>query len=100
MATAQVLTVAHRVKHGVETIGDQVKGVTGQVAFVTEQVKGVNNKVEDVDNKVNMIAEGTFNTLTQMSPNTRLRLDGKETRALVQQAADNIDEEKRSSFFS
>ena len=81
MATAQVLTVAHRVKHGVESIGDQVKGVgdqvqgvgdqvkgvTNQVMVVTEQVKGVDHKVKDVDNKVNIVVEGKFNTLTQMS---------------------------------
>ena len=88
MATAQVLKVAHRVEHGVECIGGQVKGVgdqvtgvarrvTGlggqvigvnsQVMVVGEQVKGVDNKVKDVDNKLNTIVEGTFNTLTQMS---------------------------------
>ena len=48
MATAQVLKVAHRVEHGVETVGDQVIGV--------------NNKVRNVDDKVNLAIEGTFGT--------------------------------------
>ena len=81
MATAEVLNVAHNVEHGVESIGGQVRGIGGQVkgvtsqvmsvgsqvTVITEQVKDVDNKVKDVYNKVNMIVEGTFNTLTQMS---------------------------------
>ena len=55
MATAQVLKVAHRVEHGVETVGDQV-------ICVGNQVLGVNNKVKDVDDKVNLAIEGTFST--------------------------------------
>ena len=39
MATVQVLKVAHRVEHGVETVGGQVK---------------------DVDKKVNVVIEGTY----------------------------------------
>jgi hypothetical protein len=81
MATVQVLKVAHRVEHGVETVGGQVKGVgdqvmgiggqvmglgnqvTGigsQVMGVGNQVRGVDNKVKDVDDKVNVAIEGTY----------------------------------------
>ncbi|KAH9059079.1 hypothetical protein EDB87DRAFT_827858 [Lactarius vividus] len=49
------------------------------VVFVGEQVQGVDDKVKDVGDKVNL-AVG----------------DGKETKALVQQTANNIDQEKRS----
>ena len=48
MATVQVLKVAHRVEHGVESVGDQVIGI--------------NNKVRDVDDKVNLAIEGSFST--------------------------------------
>ncbi|KAH9016649.1 hypothetical protein EDB83DRAFT_225666 [Lactarius deliciosus] len=65
MAIAQVLKVTHRVKDGVATVG--------------EQVRGVDNKVKDVASKVNVAIE-----------------DGKETKALVRQTANNIDEEMRS----
>ena len=44
MATAQVLKVVHRVEHGVDTVGDQVRGV--------------DNKVKDVDDNVNVAIEG------------------------------------------
>jgi hypothetical protein len=60
MATAQVLKVAHRVEHGVETMGGQVKDVG-------DQVKCVDIKVNDVDDKVNVVVEGTFSSLAQMS---------------------------------
>jgi ribosomal protein S8 len=70
MAIAQVLKVAHRVEHGVETVGDQVKDVggqvMGQVTGVGDQVRGVDNKVTDVDEKVNVAIEGKFSTLAHM----------------------------------
>jgi hypothetical protein len=46
MATAQVLKVAHRVEHGVETVG--------------EHVKAVDHKVKDVSDKVSLVIEGTL----------------------------------------
>jgi hypothetical protein len=67
MATAQALKVAHRVEHGVETVGGQVMGVGSQVTGVSNQVANVDNKVKDVDNKVNVAVEGAFNVLAQMS---------------------------------
>jgi hypothetical protein len=50
MATAQVLRVAHRVEHGVDSVSDQVRGV--------------DNKVKGVDDKVNVAIEGMFSTFS------------------------------------
>ena len=83
MATAQVLKVTHRVEAG---------------------VKGVDDKVTDVDSKVNLVIEGTFSTLATPTCNRKpTRPDGKvvkqtttETKALLQQTANNIDEDRCS----
>ncbi|KAI9433380.1 hypothetical protein H4582DRAFT_992132 [Lactarius indigo] len=105
MAIVQVLKVSHEVKDGVETVSEQVlgvddkiKGVDNKVIGVDEKVKGVDNKVKDVDDKVNVAMKGTFGTLAAHKCNCKhgIRIDGKETKALVQQTANNIDEEKRS----
>ncbi|KAH9032802.1 hypothetical protein EDB85DRAFT_2289651 [Lactarius pseudohatsudake] len=65
MAIVQVLKVAHDVKAGVQTVGEQVQGV---------------------DDKVNLAVEdGKVVKVTTM-----------ETRALLQQTANNIDAESRS----
>ena len=50
MATAQVLKVARRVEDGVDTVGEQVKGVD-------VEVKAVNDKVD-------VVIEGTLTTLS------------------------------------
>ncbi|KAH8986093.1 hypothetical protein EDB92DRAFT_1281060 [Lactarius akahatsu] len=72
MATVQVLKIANQVKDGVTTVG--------------EQVQGVDDRVKDVDDKVNLAVEdGKVVKVTTM-----------ETRALLQQTADNIDAERRS----
>ena len=67
MATAQVLKVAHRVEHGVETMGGQVMGVGSQVTGLSNQVASIDKKVKDVDDKVNVAVKGAFNILAQMS---------------------------------
>ena len=46
MATTQVLKVAHRIEHGVDTVSDQVRVV--------------DNRVKDVDAKVEVAIEGTL----------------------------------------
>ena len=95
MATAQVLKVAHRVEYGVETVGDRVIGVGNQVI-------GVNNKVKDVNDKVNLAIEGMFS----MNATRKYRLNpiyhqmARKMKALVQRTVNNMDEERRSSFFS
>ncbi|KAH8986097.1 hypothetical protein EDB92DRAFT_1281543 [Lactarius akahatsu] len=79
MAIVQVLKVAHHVKDGVQTVGEQVQGVD-------DKVKEVDDKVIAVDDKVNLAVEdGKVVKATTM-----------ETKTLLQQTANNINEEKRS----
>ncbi|KAH8993455.1 hypothetical protein EDB92DRAFT_406201 [Lactarius akahatsu] len=70
MAVVQMLKVAHHVKDGVTTVGEQVQGVDDKVKDVNDivkgvddRVKGVDDRVQDVDDKVNVAIEGTFITL-------------------------------------
>ena len=78
IATAQVLKVAYRVEGEVMNVGEQVKGV---------------------DDKVDVVIQGTSSTFLPTSAiETHIRLDGRETRALVQQTANDMDEAKRSWF--
>ena len=76
MAIMEVRKVAHNVEDRVKTVGDNV---------------------EDVDGKIDVAIEGT---LTHVSDTTRpqsyMWLDGKETKALVQQTVNNMDDAKRS----
>ncbi|KAH9022811.1 hypothetical protein EDB84DRAFT_489663 [Lactarius hengduanensis] len=65
MAIVQVLKVAHGVKDGVQTVGEQVQGVDDKVNLAVE------------DGKV-------------------VKVMTMETQALLQQTANNIDEERRS----
>ncbi|KAH9014779.1 hypothetical protein EDB84DRAFT_1635584 [Lactarius hengduanensis] len=65
MAIVQVLKVAHDVKDGVQTVGEQVQGVGDKVNLAAE------------DDKV-------------------VKVTTMETQALLQQTANDIDEERRS----
>ncbi|KAH9022094.1 hypothetical protein EDB83DRAFT_89710 [Lactarius deliciosus] len=65
MAIVQVLKVAHDVKDGVQTVGEQVQGVDDKVSLAVE------------DGKV-------------------VKVTTMETQALLQQTANNIDEERWS----
>ncbi|KAI9434158.1 hypothetical protein H4582DRAFT_807039 [Lactarius indigo] len=90
MAVVQVLKIAHHVKDGVETVGGQVETVGGQVQGVDDKVKDVGDQVQVVGDKVNLAVEdGKVVKVTTM-----------ETQALLQQAANNIDEEKSLWLFS
>ena len=68
MATAQVLKVAHRVESGVKTVAEQV----------------------------GMAIQGTALSLLTNEIVAHIQPDGRETKALVQQAANDMDEAKRS----
>ena len=95
MATAQVLKVTHTVEEGVRGVADKVVGVDDRVA-------NVNDRVTVVDNKVTTIIEGA-QIIFPMSPNKLLIPswpDVKEAMIVTQQAANDVDEMKRSSSHS
>ena len=84
MATVQVLKLAHCIRCGMETVGDKMKSL---------------------DDKVDLAIEGTLISLDsiKLPSYNYIQLDGKvvksttiETKALMQQTADNMDEDRRS----
>jgi archaellum component FlaC len=119
MATAQILkitnTVDDRVKGVAErvlgvddrvaNVGDRVKDVDDKVASVDNTVKGVDGKVASidgrlkaVDDKVAVVVDG-MQTIFSQSPQKFLiliRPDGKEAKVFIQQAANGLDQVKRS----
>ena len=76
MAIMEVLKVAHNVEDRVKTVGDNV---------------------EDVDGKIDVAIEGALTHVSDTTrPQSHMWLDGKETKALVQQTVNNMDDAKRS----
>src|SRR6266404_3254962 len=86
----------------------KVVGVDAKVDGVGAKVDGVDVKVMDIDDKVNVTVEGTLITFaTQKRHSKFVQLDGKlvkvttlETKTLVQEAANKMEEEKRSLYYS
>jgi hypothetical protein len=69
---------------------EEARMATAQVLNVTQRM----------DNKVTVLIDGvqdTFSLAVFAFLNTD-RLDGKEAKAIIQQTASNVDEEKRSSY--
>ena len=119
MATAQVLkttnTIDERVKgvadmvlvvdDRVANVDDRVKGVDDRVASVDNTVKGVDGRVASIDDRVKAVddklagvADGT-QTIFSQSPKKCLILKlpvGKEAKLIIQQAANELDQAKRS----
>ena len=88
MATAQVLKVTHNVEEGVRGVADKVVGVDDRVA--------------NVNDRVTTIIEGA-QIIFPMSRNKLLIPswpDVKEAMIVTQQAANDVDEMKRSSSHS
>jgi len=120
-AIAQVLKVTHDVDKGVKNVGEKVDvvdakvvGVGAKVDGVGAKVDGVNSKVDsvdvklmDIDDKVNVAVAGTLIVFATRKRHGKLvRLDGKvvkmttmETKSLVQETANKMEEEKRSLFY-
>jgi prophage DNA circulation protein len=112
MASAQLLKVTNaidsevrEIAHSVVVIDDRVAGVDDRVADVSECVAGVGDRVKDVDDRVkavddNLVAiiDGVQYIFNQSSKVVQLliRVDGKETRGVIQQAADGVDRIERS----
>ena len=94
MAIAENLKATHavddRVKGVVDKVldvGDAVRGVDARVANIGDGVKAVNDRVIDGAQTIFSLSKKLMN------PDT---LDGRETRAVVQQAANDVDQVKRS----
>ena len=105
-----VLVVNNRVADidvRVAGVNERVANVDEHVADVDERVAGVNDCVKDVDDKVKSVndklvavIDGAQHTFKHVSKVVQLltRLDGKEARGVIQQAADGLDRMERSWF--
>ena len=97
MAIAQNLKATHavddRVKvvaDGVLDVGDTMRGVDARVANIDEGVQAVNDKAAVVIDGAQTVLIDHQNLI---NPDT---LDGRETKAVIQHTANDVDQIKRS----
>jgi hypothetical protein len=92
MAHAEVLRITHSIRDGVQ--------------IVDGKVEEVGDKVQCVDDKVQVVIDGARGLHSQLkglltsifSDSTQARVAAQETRLVIQQAANDIDEIKCSWF--
>jgi murein tripeptide amidase MpaA len=100
MATAQVLKVAHTVDERVRGVADRVDDVDDRVARVDERVASVDERVMTVQDNVAVVINGML--IISSQPTEKFVYphlpDGKDTRAVMQQVANDVDQVKRLSF--
>ncbi|KAN0116376.1 hypothetical protein V8E52_005995 [Russula decolorans] len=108
--------VVEAIDNKVASIDDQVTRVDDRVAGVDDRVAGVDNRMADVENQVSTVNDlvaavddqvATVNE-TVLTVDGRVKVvdnnlmqviaDGKETKASVQQMANDIDESKRNQL--
>jgi hypothetical protein len=91
MASAQLLEIAN-------AIDSEVREIADNVLVVDDRVKDVDDKVKVVDDKLVAVIDGAQYIFNQLSNIVQLltRLDGKEAKGVIQQAADGIDRMERS----
>ena len=79
-------------------VDERVANVDDRVACVDDRVKDVDDKVKAVDDKLVAVIEGAQYIFSQSLKFVQLlmRVDGKEARGVIQQAADDVDQVKRS----
>jgi archaellum component FlaC len=85
----------------VARVGDRVAGVDDRVARVDERVASVDDYVKAIDDKVAVVIDGEQPSLISRQEtifNILICLDGKETRVVIQQVADDMDQVKSLSF--
>jgi hypothetical protein len=85
MATAEVLRATH-------AINDNVKGVREQVLAAGDRLASVDNKVMDVINGAQFMISQVW---LMFNLN---RSDGKDAKQVMKQAANDLDQAKRSSL--
>jgi archaellum component FlaC len=108
MATAQGLKATHAVddrvgvvENKVAGVDDRVAGVDDRVARVDERVASVDNRVAGVDDHVKAIDDKVTVVIDGAQPSHQsthsiliMSLEGKETRVVIQQVADDMDQVK------
>jgi archaellum component FlaC len=93
------------VDHRVAGVDDRVARVDDNVARVDDNVKGIGARVTDVDvslravdDKVTEVIHGAQVIFSQSSEMFNLNsIDGKETKEVIDQTANDVDRMKRSS---
>jgi hypothetical protein len=98
MASAQVLKVAHAVDDRVRGVTDDVLGVDNRMAGVDNRIASVDERIRAMDDKVAAVIDSAhhiFNSVSKVFDS--MRLDGKDTRLVMQQTATDVDQVKRSS---
>jgi hypothetical protein len=100
MSAAQLLKVSNMIDNRVEGIADNVLVVDNKVAGVDDRVKDVDDKVKAFDDKLMAVVDGAQYIFNRSSKIVQLltRLDGKEARGVIQQAADGVNRMERSWF--
>jgi len=97
MVAAQVLQATHAVDDKVGRVEDKV---LDKVAGVDERVASVGDHVKAIDDKVAAAIDGALPSLIGQPQNilTLVRLERKETKVVIQQVADDMDQVKSLSF--
>jgi hypothetical protein len=100
MVAAQVLKAAHTVDDKVGRVEEKVLDVGNQVTGVDDRVAGVDDRVAGVDDRVAGVIDGALPSLIGQPQNilTLVRLERKETKVVIQQVADDMDQVKSLSF--
>ena len=83
-------------------VDERVAGVDEHVAAVDDRVACVDDHVKDVDDKLVAVIDGAQYVFNQSSKIVQLltRIDGKEARGFIQQAAGGVDRMERSWFLN
>ena len=105
MALSEILEITHDTRDEVRAVDGKVENVGDKVADVGDKVEGVGDKVHCVDEKVQVVIDGAPGLSTQSlisskiytSDSKQARGEAKETKLIVQQTANVIDEVKCSS---
>ena len=103
MAVAQNLKATHTVDDRVKVVMDRVLDVGDRVASVDNRVEGVDARVANVGDEVKAVNDkvevviGGAQTVFSWSLNINhfWCLDGRQTRIVVQQTANDVDQLKR-----
>ena len=90
MAIAQNLKATHAVDDRVRVVADRVLDVDDRVASVGDEVKAINHKVSVVIDGTQTIFVGHQSLINLHA------LDGKESKVVMRQTANDVDHIKRS----